>query len=209
MAKTSHPAWLKPALELGPVVAFFAGYLWLRDQVFIIGGTEYAGFIVVTAAFVPLVLVATGLLWRLTGSISRMQILTAVLVVVFGGLSVALNDESFFKMKPTIIYLMFAAALGWGLLRGQSYLAALMGSALPMRPEGWMILTRRIVLFFLALALANEAVWRLMSTDAWVNFKTFGLTAALFGFFMTQAGLIQRHALEKDPDDGPADGPTS
>lgn len=205
MPARSYPAWMKPALELGPVIAFFAGYLWLRDDVFTIGGTVYEGFIVVTAAFVPLVLVSTGLLWALTGSVSRMQLLTAVLVVVFGGLSVALNDESFFKMKPTIIYLMFAGALGLGLLRGKSYLAGLMGSALPMRHEGWMILTRRVALVFLTLAIANEVVWRMMSTDAWVNFKTFGLTAALFAFFMTQGRLIQRYSEREGAGDEPQD----
>jgi intracellular septation protein len=194
---------LKMGLELGPVAAFFAGYLWLRDRVFTIGGTEYEGFIVVTAAFVPLMLLATGVLWALTGTLSRMQLVTVVLVVVFGGLSVVLNDDAFFKMKPTIIYILFAAVLGFGLMRGQSYLADLLGGTLRMRPEGWMILTRRITMFFLVLAIANEAVWRLMSTDAWVNFKTFGLTAALFAFFMTQGALLERHAL---PDEDAGEG---
>jgi len=200
VAERKIAPWLKLTLELGPVVIFFAAYLWLRDEVFTIEGTQYGGFIVVTAAFVPLILVATGLLWALSGTLSRMQLLTVILVVVFGGLSVALNDEAFFKMKPTIIYLMFAGILGAGLLRGQSYLSGLLGSALPLRPEGWLILTRRMALFFLALAVTNEAVWRLMSTDAWVNFKTFGLTAAMFVFFMTQAGLIQRYGIDDDAD---------
>jgi intracellular septation protein len=126
-----------------------------------------------------------------------MQVATVVLVVVFGGLSVWLNDERFFKMKPTIIYLLFAAVLGFGLLRGQSYLQAVMGEALEMTAEGWMILTRRLALFFAGLAVANEAVWRLMSTDAWVNFKTFGLTLALFAFFMSQAGLLKKYGKDE------------
>lgn len=189
---------VKLGLELGPIAAFFAGYVWVKDRTFAIGGTEYDGFIIVTAAFIPLMLLTTGILWRLTGKLSKMQVTTVVLVVVFGGLSVWLNDERFFKMKPTIIYLLFAAVLGLGLLRGQSWLRLVMEEALPMQPEGWMILTRRLALFFAALAVANELVWRLMSTDAWVNFKTFGLTIALFAFFMTQGGLLARYGLPED-----------
>lgn len=195
-SKRPHPM-VKLGLELGPIVAFFVAYLRLRDQTFTIGGTEYDGFIVATAGFIPLIVLSSGLLWWLTGRLSKMQIATVVLVVVFGGLSVWLNDDRFFKMKPTIIYALFAGLLGLGLWRGQSWLQLVMEEALPLRPEGWMILTRRLALFFLALAVANEAVWRLMSTDAWVNFKTFGLTAAVFAFFMAQGGLIRKYALEK------------
>jgi intracellular septation protein len=188
-------------LELGPIVAFFIGYSFWKDEVFTIAGAEYGGFIVVTALFIPVMVASTLLLWRLTGVLSKMQVVTLVLVVVFGGLTVWLNDEAFFKMKPTIIYALFAAALGIGLLRGQSYLSLVMGEALPMAREGWMILTRRLMLFFAALAFANEAVWRLMSTDAWVNFKTFALPVALFAFFMSQGGLLARHSLAEPKDD--------
>lgn len=198
MAERSVNGWVKLGLELGPVIAFFVGYTRLKDDTFTILGRDYDGFVVVTAAFIPLMLASTAVLWALSGRLSRMQVLTLVLVVVFGGLTVWLNDDAFFKMKPTIIYAMFAGILGVGLLRGQSYLAALMGEIMPMRHEGWMILTRRMTWFFAALALSNEAVWRLMSTDAWVNFKTFGLTAALFVFFMAQGPLVQKY--------GPGDG---
>lgn len=191
-----HPA-VKLGLELGPIVAFFIGYSRIRDQTFTIGGTDYAGFIVATAAFIPLMVLSTGVLWWLTGKLSKMQVATVVLVVVFGGLSVWLNDDRFFKMKPTIIYALFAGALGLGLLRGQSWLQLVMEEALPLKHEGWMILTRRLALFFAGLAVTNELVWRFMSTDAWVNFKTFGLTAAVFVFFMAQGRLMQRYA----PDD--------
>ncbi len=190
--------WVKMALELGPVIAFFIGYSRWKDEVFTIAGTGYSGFVVVTAAFIPLMVVCSLILWGLTGRLSRMQGLTLVLVVVFGGLTVWLNDETFFKMKPTIIYAMFAAILGFGLMRGQSYMAALMGEIMPMRHEGWMALTRRMALFFAALAVANEAIWRLMSTDAWVNFKTFGLPVALFAFFMLQGGLVRRHGIAEE-----------
>lgn len=106
-------------------------------------------------------------------------------------------------MKPTLLYLAFGGILGFGLLRGQSYLRLVMDEALPMQPEGWMILTRRLTAFFFALAIANEAVWRLMSTEAWVNFKTFGLTAALFAFFMTQGRLFERFAIAETSEDPP------
>lgn len=198
MAERKLSGWVKAALEYGPILAFFIGYVRLKDQVFLINGTEYSGFLVVTAAFIPLMVICTGLIWALTGKLSKMQLVTVVLVVVFGGLSVWLQDERFFKMKPTMIYLFFAAALGFGLMRGQSYLQSLMGEALPMRDAGWMILTKRIALFFLALALANEAVWRLFSTDIWVNFKTFGLTAALFLFFLMQGRLLQTYGIPKE-----------
>ena len=195
--KKLHPG-VKLALELGPIALFFAGYVMLKDEVFTIGGAEYGGFIVVTALFIPLMVLTTGILWALTGKLSKMQIATVVLVILFGGLSVWLNDERFFKMKPTMIYILFGGVLGIGLLRGQSYLRVVMEEALPMQAEGWMILTKRLMLFFFALAVANEAVWRLMSTEAWVNFKTFGLTAALFLFFMTQGGLLSRYGIEDE-----------
>ncbi len=191
-----HPA-LKTGLELGPVLLFFVAYIWLRDRVFTIGGTEYEGFIVVAAGFIPLLLASTAALWALTGKLSRMQIVTAVLVVVFGGMSVWFNDDRFFKMKPTIIYLIFGGTLFFGLLRGQSYLELVMEEMMPLEREGWMILTRRFALFFLGLAVANEVIWRSMSTDAWVNFKTFGLTAAIFVFFIFQGRLLEKFAVKK------------
>ena len=190
--------------ELGPVLAFFAAYLWLKDRVFTIGGTEYDGFIIVTAAFIPVLLIATGILWKLTGHLSRMQVVTAVLVVVFGGLSVWLNDDRFFKMKPTMIYLLFGGILGVGLLRGQSYLRVVMEGLMPLTQAGWMILTRRITALFFALAGLNELVWRTLTTEQWVWFKTFGLTAAVFLFFLSQARLFRDHGLEDGDGQGPA-----
>lgn len=197
--RSIHPG-LKAALEFGPIAAFFIGYLWLRDRSFLIGGTEYDGFIVVTAAFIPLILLSTAIMWKLTGHLSRMQIVTAVLVTVFGGLSVWLNDDRFFKMKPTMIYTLFAAILGFGLLRGRSYLSMVMGELMPLTDAGWMILTKRLAFFFAGLAILNEVIWRTMSTDAWVNFKTFGLTLAIFGFFVAQSRLIETHGLAPDDD---------
>ena len=200
MAERKVAGWVKFALEFGPIIAFFVAYIRLKDRVFSFGGTEYDGFIVVTALFIPLFLVATGILWALTGKLSRMQVLTTVLVVVFGGLGIWFNDERFFKMKPTVLYLIFAGILWVGLLRGQSYLAYVMEGMMPVSHTGWMTFTRRLAWFFLGLALANEAVWRLMSTDAWVNFKTFILPLALMGFMFTQFPMLQRHALPEDKD---------
>ena len=198
MAVRKINPWLKLALELGPVILFFVMFGRLKDQTFTIAGTAYSGFIVTTAAFILLIIVTSGILWKLTGHLSRMQVLTLVLVTVFGGLSVWLNDERFFKMKLTIIYLLFAAVLGVGLLQGKSYLRFLMDEVVPMREEGWMILTRRIFVFFLLIAVANEVVWRTLSTEVWVNFKTFGLTLAVFAFFITQGKLFERYAVQKE-----------
>ena len=190
--------WLKMALELGPVVLFFVAYGRMKDQTFMIGGTEYGGFILVTAGFIPLLLISTGILWKLTGHLSRMQIVTAILVIVFGGMSVWFNDERFFKMKPTFIYLFFGGALGFGLLQGRSYMQYFMEEALALKHEGWMILTRRMMTFFFTLAVLNEIMWRFFSTDAWVTFKTFGLTGAIFVFFMTQSSLFAKYMIEPE-----------
>ncbi|MAM25838.1 MAG: intracellular septation protein A [Rhodobacteraceae bacterium] len=189
--------FLRSALEYGPVLLFFLAYLRLKDRQFLIGGTEYDGFIVVTAAFIPLLVAATGLLWMLTGRISRMQVATVVLVVIFGGLSVWLNDDRFFKMKPTMIYLLFGGILAVGLMRGQSYLKYVMEEMVPLQDAGWLILTRRLMLCFFGLAVANEIVWRSFPTETWVYFKTFGLTAAVFVFFMSQGRLFQTYGTDK------------
>ncbi|MFP4274486.1 MAG: inner membrane-spanning protein YciB [Paracoccaceae bacterium] len=194
--------FLKTVLELGPVLVFFAAYLLLRDDSYMIAGRDYDGFILVTAGFIPLMLLSSALLWRLTGHLSRMQMVTLVLVVLFGGLSVWLNDDRFFKMKPTMIYLLFTAILGVGLMRGQSYLQYVMEGLMPLAQEGWMILTRRLAGFFFGLAVLNEVIWRSMSTDAWVWFKTFGLTAALFAFFMAQGRLFKTYGEHAEDSEG-------
>jgi intracellular septation protein len=189
---------LKSALEFGPVLIFFVAYLRYKDDVFTVWGTEYSGFILITAAFVPLLILATGALWALTGKISRMQVATVILVTLFGGLSVWLNDERFFKMKPTAIYLLFGGLLAIGLARGQSYLKYVMEEMMPLQDAGWMILTKRLMFCFFGLALANEMIWRFASTETWVYFKTFGLTAAVFAFFMAQGKLFQTYSIEQD-----------
>lgn len=198
MTDTPSNPTLKAAFEYGPIVLFFAAYTFLKDKTFLVAGTEYTGFVAVTALFIPVLALATFGLWRLTGHLSKMQIMTLVLVVVFGGLSIWFNDERFFKMKPTMIYLLFAGILGFGLMRGESYLESVLDAALPITSEGWMLLTKRLALFFVGLAIANEVIWRSMSTDAWVNFKTFGLPLGTLVFFATQTGLFKRFSSEED-----------
>src|SRR6056297_3656600 len=190
-----NPA-LKQVLELGPPLLFFAAYLYVRDETYTLGGIAYDGFIVAAAGFVPILLLSMAILWKLTGKLSRMQVFTAVLVVVFGGLTVWFNDERFFKMKTTIVYGIFAAILGLGLLQGRSYLAWVMSEFLPMTDEGWMILTRRLTLCFGALAVGNEVVWRTMSTDAWVKIETFGFPLVLFLFLWAQIFALQKHLID-------------
>ena len=198
MAEKKISQGLKSALELGPVLLFFVAYLKMKEEVYPIGGTEYSGFIVVTALFVPLLLLSMGILWKLTGKLSRMQVLTAFMVIFFGGLTVYFNDERFFKIKTTIVYGFFATMLGIGLLLKRSWLEYVMDDFLPLKPEGWMILTKRLAAMFATLAIANELVWRFMSTDAWVKIETFGFPIALFVFFMSQAGMLQRYSDEPE-----------
>jgi len=200
MAERTINPILKQALELGPTILFFLIYMRIKDQTYSFGATEYSGFIVAALILVPLLLVATLILWLLTGSVSRMQLFVGVMVVFFGGLTAWFNDESFFKMKTTIVYGTFAVILGAGLLRGKSMLQWVMAEALPMKPEGWMILTRRLMLMFAALAVANEAIWRTQSTDLWVKLETFAMPAALFLFLMLQFMLLQRFMIEEPKD---------
>ena len=184
---------LKFLLELGPLVIFFIIYGRIKDKVFSIFGVDYQGFIIATGVFIPILLFSILVLWILSGKIAKMQIITAILVVIFGGLTIWFNDDRFFKMKPTIIYLLFGGILSFGLLRKKSYLEYVMEDILPLESTGWVILTKRVAIFFLSLALLNELIWRNMSTDSWVNFKTFGLTGAVFIFFIAQNSLIQKY----------------
>ena len=177
-----HPL-LKLALELGPVALFFVTYT--RTDIY-----------TATAVFIPAILIALAVSWKLTRSLPRMAVVTAVMVVVFGGLTLWLQDATFIKMKPTIVNLIFAGALGWGLLRGRSYLRDVIGDAFPLTDAGWMILTRRWALFFVFLAALNEAIWRTQSEAFWVSFKTFASPALTFAFVMAQLPLLKRHGTE-------------
>ncbi len=199
MAERKINPILKQALELGPTILFFLIYMRIKDESYSFAGTEYSGFIVAALILVPLLLASTLTLWLLTGTISRMQIFVAVMVIFFGGLTAWFNDERFFKMKTTIVYGTFAVILGIGLLRGKSLLQWVMAEALPMKPEGWMILTRRLTAMFAALAIANEVIWRTQSTELWVKLETFAMPAALFLFLMLNFMALQRYMIEDEP----------
>jgi|TARA_B110000902_G_scaffold240439_1_gene289937 intracellular septation protein len=198
MAEKQINPILKQVLELGPTLVFFLIYLRIKDDVFTIAGTEYSGFIVATLVFVPILFVSMGILWQLTGKLSRMQVFTAFMVIFFGGLTAWFNDERFFKMKTSIVYGCFAAILGFGLLRGRSYLRYIMEDFLPMQQEGWMILTHRLTFMFLGLAVANELIWRTQSTDLWVKLETFAFPAVLFLFLWLQIVALQKYLIEPD-----------
>ena len=189
---------LKQVLELGPTVLFFLIYTRIKDDVFTIAGTEYSGFIVATLVFVPILLAAMGTLWALTGELSRMQIFTAFMVIFFGSMTAYFNDERFFKMKTSIVYVTIAAVLGFGLLRGRSYMEWAMGAALKMEHRGWMILTTRVALFCVALALFNEWLWRTQSTDLWVKIETFAFPIASMIFLGWQFYAVRGYMIEED-----------
>ena len=198
MAEKQINPILKQVLELGPTLVFFLIYLRIKDDTFTFGGTDYSGFIVATLVFVPILLVSMGILWQLSGKLSRMQVFTAFMVIFFGGLTAWFNDERFFKMKTSIVYGVCATILGIGLLRGRSYLRYIMEDFLPMQDAGWMILTRRLTVMFGALALANELIWRTQTTELWVKLETFAFPVVLFLFLWLQIVGLQKYLIEPD-----------
>ena len=195
-AKPINPI-LKQVLELGPTLAFFLLYIKIKDNTYTIAGTDYSGFIVAAVVFIPVLLAAMAVLWFLTKKLSRMQVFTAIMVLFFGGLTAWFNDEAFFKMKTSIVYGLFSLLLGIGLLRGQSWLEYVMGEFLPMQREGWMILTRRLTVFFAGLAAANEFIWRTQSEELWVTLETFAFPVVLFLFLWSQIVTLQRFLTEE------------
>ncbi|MEM6726936.1 MAG: septation protein IspZ [Pseudomonadota bacterium] len=194
MAKKPINGTLRAALEFGPIAAFLLGYLIFRNDTFTIAGTEYTGFVAVTAAFVPVFLLSMAALWLLTRRVARIQIVVAVMLTLFGGLSVWFNDPQLFKMKPTAIYLTLGTLLGIGLLRGQSWLKLVMEEMIPLREKGWMLLTKRMTALFFASAAANEVVWRMQSEAFWVIFETLAMPVVILVFFVFQFRLFVDHA---------------
>jgi intracellular septation protein len=193
--RTLHPL-LKLVLEVGPIGVFFLAYRFAPvDEGLAVVDRQLDQIMFATAVFVPTILASVVIMWAVTRKLPRMALWTAIIVTVFGGLTLFLRDDTFVKMKPTINYSLFAAILGFGLIRGQSYLRYLMDELIPMEREGWVTFTRRIVAFWIVLAIANEIVWRNFGTDTWVNFRTFVLPIANFAFIMSQLPLFQRHAL--------------
>ena len=187
----------KLILEMGPLIIFFVCYYNAPIPENLIDDLDEANLfkiIFATKIFVPAILVALFIGWFQTKKIAKMPLITAILVVVFGGLTIWLNNPIFIKMKPTLIYLIFSAILGYGLLKKKSYLKILMGSAIPMNEEGWLILSKRFVGFFVLLAFTNEIIWRFFSQDFWVNFKTFGLPILLIFFMVLQFNLFNKYS---------------
>ena len=178
------PSWVRPTADYGPLVLFFAAY-WLY------------GLMAATAVIVVASLVALALTWFYERRVPIMPLVTAGVVSVFGGLTLWLQDETFIKMKPTIIQGIFAAVLLGGLAIGRPLLKPLLGKMMPpMSDEGWKGLTFRYGLFFIVMAVLNEVVWRTQTTDFWVNFKVFGIMALTIGFIMLQMPFMNRHMLE-------------
>jgi intracellular septation protein len=176
-----NPA-LKLVLDLGPLLLFF------------VANSRY-GIFVATALFMAAIVAALGISYALTRHLPLMPLVTAIVVVVFGTLTLVLHDELFIKVKPTIIYVLFGGALLIGLAFGKSLLGVVFDSVFHLTEEGWRKLTLRWGLFFLALALLNEVVWRTQTTDVWVSFKVFGVVPLTFIFAALQYPLLNKYAV--------------
>ncbi|MFN4281116.1 MAG: septation protein A [Alphaproteobacteria bacterium] len=183
------PAWLKPVTEYGPLAAFLVAY-WRAD------------LMVATIALMAATAIALALSLVLARKVPLMPLITAAVVGLFGGLTLWLHDETFIKMKPTIIHAAVGLILLIGLAAGRPLLKPVLGAAWAMDDIGWRKLTLRFGLFFFAMAGLNEIVWRTQSTDFWVNFKVFGGVGLTMAFVLTQLPLLQRH---KTPDETPAE----
>jgi intracellular septation protein len=199
---------LKLALDLGPLVLFF--FANAKPALFApllspllpaetLNG-PHAGIFVATAVFMAAVLAALAVSYALTRHLPVMTIVTAVVVVIFGGLTLMLHDETFIKVKPTIIYVLFGGVLAGGLVFRKPLLAMVFDAVFDLDEEGWRKLSLRWALFFFFLAVLNEIVWRTQSTDFWVSFKAFAILPITLAFGALQYPLLQRHAR---PDNAP------
>jgi len=179
-SEKAQPAFVKLLIDLGPLVAFFVAY-------------GRAGIYWATGVLMLATVAALVASWRLLGRVTAVPMVTAVLVVVFGGLTFYLDDPSFIKLKPTIINLLFAGVIVAGLATGRPLLKLLLGEAFRLTDEGWRKLSVRWAAFFFVLAILNEIVWRNFSESTWVNFKVFGIVPLTILFAMAQIGLIKRY----------------
>jgi intracellular septation protein len=180
---------LKFALELGPLALFFIVY-------------SRVGIFAATGILMASVLVTLGVSYAMLRRIPIMPLVTAVIVLIFGSLTLVLHDETLIKIKPTALYILFGAALFVGLWLKKPLLKILFDGALHVTEEGWRKLTWRWAFFFLALAVLNEIVWRTQTTDLWVKFKTFGFLPLTLLFALAQAPLIMKYETK---DEGPGD----
>ncbi|MBC8451372.1 MAG: septation protein IspZ [Planctomycetes bacterium] len=176
---------MKFLLEFGPLLTFF-----LVNAKF--------GIVPATTAFMVTIVIALGVSWKRERRLPPVPLLTAAFVLVFGGLTIALGDETFIQLKPTVASLFFAVVLLFGLTRQKLYLQTLLGDNMKLEEQGWRILTIRWSLFFVALAIANEYVRHSWTVDQWVTFKTFGILPLTFVFALSQFGVMQRHAIEEE-----------
>ncbi|MDB5617694.1 septation protein A [Tardiphaga sp.] len=180
--KQPHPLF-KLATELGPLLIFFVA-------------NAKANLFVATGAFMVAVIAAMIASYVVTKHVPMMAIVTAIVVIVFGSLTLYLHDETFIKMKPTIVYALFAATLGGGLLFGRSFIAIMFDQMFNLTTQGWRTLTLRWALWFAAMAMLNEIIWRTQTTEFWVAFKVFGMVPLTMVFAITQMPLIKRYHLE-------------
>jgi intracellular septation protein len=182
----SMPA-VKLALELGPLVIFFVLNGWLGKYYPPADAIYYA-----TGPFMMAIAAALGASWLLNRKVPVMPVVTGAFVMIFGGLTLWLHDATFIMMKPTIVNVLFAGALGGGLLSGHSLIKIVLSEAIKLQEQGWRLLTIRWAFFFLFLAILNEIVWRVFPAW-WVTFKAFGIMPITFLFMMGQIGLLQRY----------------
>jgi intracellular septation protein len=180
-----NPQLRRLLLDLGPLLIFFAAFKW-------------GGFFVATGAFMAAIAVALVLGWWIERKLSPMPLFTALLVMVFGGLTLYLQNETFLKMKVTVLYVFFAVILVGGLASGRLFLKYVFAQAFELDEAGWRKLTLRWAVFFLALAALNEAVWRNLSTALWVDFKVWVILPLILLFALAQTPLVLRHGRDED-----------
>jgi intracellular septation protein len=183
-------ARLNAAIEYGPLGVFLLTY--------VVGGRflgEIDQILLATGAIMLATVVALSVAWTVQRRVPKVPLVSGGLLMVFGGLTLWLQDPVFIKMKPTIVYLLFAAVLLVGLALRRPLLKPLLGHAWQLTETGWNALTRRFGIFFLVLAGLNELVWRTQSTDFWVNYKVFGTMGLIFVFTALQIGLVQRYQI--------------